>query len=426
MKIICGQSDFAFDDFEADLAVVLYGRHSKPEHGSAGAAIVEEVRRRKLAPHIRAWDLLSLALAVTAADWAGQRSSSSDGWTREFELSIGVAEPEFWSTQTRRLQELLSFLTTDRWSLTFLPDSLPLGQTEAPDYPVHNSVALLSGGLDSFIGTSELVAEGRSPFAVSQTVRGDAEIQRRLAALIDEQMTHLQLNHNTAVPGRKFAPSQRARSIIFFAYGILVATTLRAYFDGATVPLFVCENGFIALNPPLTGSRLGSLSTRTCHPVVLSLLQEVMDAASLSVRLQNPYAYVTKGEMLLGASRQDMLKEHAHQTTSCGRFKKYKYKHCGRCVPCLIRRSAFHRWGVEDQTEYVFRNLSLDDDAHARYDDVRAAAMAVAEVEELGIDAWLGPTLSSPLLREISSQLRTVAARGLSELGALLEVFKVR
>jgi 7-cyano-7-deazaguanine synthase in queuosine biosynthesis len=426
MRITCGPPTFAFDSLPADLKVVLYGREASTDRGSAGAAIVEELHRKKLAPHQRAWDFLSIALAVTAADLAGHRDRSSDGWTREFELTIAVAEPEFWATQVRTLQDLLAFLTTDRWHLSFVPGALYPEQPPKPIYPDHDCVVLFSGGLDSFTGALDLVAQGRSPYAVSQSVRGDAEKQRSLASLLGGGMSHLQLNHNTDVPDPENQPSQRARSIIFFTYGILIATTLRKHVDGAHIPLFVCENGFIALNPPLTGSRLGSLSTRTCHPVVLSLLQRILDAASLRVRLENPYAYQTKGEMLLGAVRQEVLQEHAHETTSCGRFKRFGYRHCGRCVPCLIRRSAFHRWGVRDRTTYVYADLSLDDPEHARSDDVRAAAMAVAEVADVGIDEWLGVTLSSPFIGQSAPQLREVAFRGLMEVGGFLRVFHIR
>jgi hypothetical protein len=426
MRVSCGPSTFNFATIPADLSVVLYSREAKTNRGSAGAAIVEELRRKKLAPHRRAWDFLSIALAVTAADLAGHRNRSSDGWTREFELSIAVAEPEFWTTQIPALRDLLSFLTTDRWRLTFVPGALYPEQPSQPIYPAHDCVVLLSGGLDSFTGTLDLVAQGHSPHAVSQSVRGDAEKQRRLAALIDGSMSHLQLNHNTHVPDPENPPSQRARSVVFFAYGILAATTLPKHVDGAHIPLFVCENGFIALNPPLTGSRLGSLSTRTSHPVVLGLLQRILDAADLRVRLENPYAYQTKGEMLLDAVRQDELRQYAHETTSCGRFKRYGYRHCGRCLPCLIRRSAFHRWGVLDRTEYVYADLSLDDPEHARSDDVRAAAMAVAEVADIGIDEWLGVALSSPLIGQSVPQLREVAVRGLTEIGDFLQTFHIR
>ena len=109
-------------------------------------------------------------------------------------------------------------------------------------------------------------------------------------------MRHLQLNHNANVPDSENPPSQRARSIVFLAYGVLVATTLARYHTGESITLYVCENGFIAVNPPLTGGRLGSLSTRTTHPVVLSSLQHILDAAELRVKIVNPYSFKTKGE----------------------------------------------------------------------------------------------------------------------------------
>jgi hypothetical protein len=119
------------------------------------------------------------------------------------------------------------------------------------------------------------------------------------------------------------------------------------------------------------------------------------------------------------------LQANAHRTTSCGRFKRYGYKHCGRCVPCLIRRAAFQRWGVTDRTTYKYKSLSRNDAEHAHYDDVRAAAMAVADVNLNGLDSWLGASLSASLLQN-KEALRDVARRGLLELAEFLKMQKVR
>lgn len=426
MRIVCGPTDLDFDALHGDLNVLLYGRNGAEDYGTAGAAIVEVLRRRRLAPHERAWDFLSIALAVTAADLAGHRARSSDGWTREFELGIAVADPGFWATQVVTLEELLRFLTTDRWRITFIPGARYPNEPASAAHPNQDCIALLSGGLDSFIGALDLVAKGRRPFAVSQSVRGDVEKQCGLVAIVGGGIEHLQLNHNALVPDPENPPSQRARSIAFFAHGVLAATTLRRYVDGGDVSLFVCENGFISLNPPLTALRLGSLSTRTSHPVVLALLQRCLDAAGLRIRLENPYAYRTKGEMLIKTIRQDDLRRHAHETTSCGRFKRFGYRHCGRCLPCLIRRAAFHAWKVHDRTEYVYTDLSIDDDEHARSDDVRAVGVAVAEVAEVGVDQWLGVSLGSPLLGTTRPELRDVASRGLAEVERFLRAHRVR
>jgi 7-cyano-7-deazaguanine synthase in queuosine biosynthesis len=425
MKIICALEDRDFASEPGSLGIVLYGHSARTELGSAGAAIKDTIRRRKLHPAPRAWDFLSIALSVISADLAGHRDRSPDGWTREFELEISVTDPGFWSSQAPALERFLGFLTTDLWQLKFTAGGFQPTPEREIVRPEEDCVVLLSGGLDSFIGAIDLSKGGHRPFAVSQSVRGDEAKQDAIVAMIGGGLSHLRLNHNAHVPDPEAMPSQRARSIIFLALGILAATSLARYQAGEEVTLNVCENGFISINPPLTDMRLGSLSTRTSHPVVLTILQQILDAGTFRVRIDNPYQLKTKGEMLIEAGDQAMLQANAHRTTSCGRFKRYGYKHCGRCVPCLIRRAAFQRWGVTDRTTYKYKSLSRNDAEHAHYDDVRAAAMAVADVNLNGLDSWLGASLSASLLQN-KEALRDVARRGLLELAEFLKMQKVR
>ncbi len=121
---------------------------------------------------------------MTAADLAANRSARPDGWTREFELEVAVADPGFWNSQRDAIRGLLGTLTTDRWNVAFVGGGFCLDPLRTPVLPPEDCVALLSGGLDSFIGNLDLAAAGRRPFAVSQIVRGDAESQRTFAKLI--------------------------------------------------------------------------------------------------------------------------------------------------------------------------------------------------------------------------------------------------
>jgi hypothetical protein len=189
--------------------------------------------------------------------------------------------------------------------------------------------------------------------------------------------------------------------------------------------LYVCENGFISINPPLTGARLGSLSTRTTHPVFLGLVQQLIDAAGLLVRVENPYQLKTKGEMLHECTNKALLRAHASEATSCGRFKQFGYTHCGRCVPCLVRRAAFRASGMIDKTKYVHMDLGRDDKDYAGFDDVRSVAMALAEVKSDGLEAWIGTSLSTTLLGDIVP-LQAMVGRGLKELGALFKFHGVK
>ena len=156
-----------------------------------------------------------------------------------------------------------------------------------------------------------------------------------------------------------------------------------------------------------------------------------MDAIVAGVRAEISYIAALANPTYSNRRARDRsiprtITTHAHQTTSCGRFKRFGYRHCGRCVPCLIRRAAFHAWKVRDQTEYVYEDLSIDDADHARSDDVRAAAMAVAEAADGGIDEWLGAALSSPAMRGSALELRDIAARGLTEIADFLEMFRIK
>lgn len=427
MRLLCRPSFGEAEDRDSGgnaVKLVLYGRADRDAAWSAGASVREAIIRKKLQPTERAWDLLSIALSATAADLLFRRNESPDGWTREIHLEVAVADPAHWSSQRDLLQRQLRFLTTDIWTVDFVdggfvPD--PGYQGEMGD---EDCAVLLSGGLDSLIGALDLTSGGGRPFAVSQVARGDKDRQARFASTIGGGLRHLQINHNVDGPGTR-ERSARARSLIFLAYGVLTATSLRLYHDGGEVPLYLCENGFISVNPPLTGARLGSLSTRTSHPAFLRQFQTLLRASGIRVRIENPYQFATKGEMLVHCTNQEYLREFAHTSTSCGRFARYGYRHCGRCTPCLIRRAAFNAWGIHDSTDYVFDNLGQDDENHAGYDDVRAAAMAVAQVDAEGLDAWLGTSVSSVLVGD-TDRLRGVVSRGLEEIRKFLELACVR
>lgn len=425
MRLVCGPDSFAMVGSDNALRVILYGQSGSKDRGSAGDAAKWEIQRRGLQPATRAWDLLSIALSVVTADFAGLRSLSPDGWTREFELDLAVSEPVFWNGQANALSSALGFLTTDRWTLRFHGGGTLPAPPRNITHPVEDCVVLLSGGLDSLVGAIDLVSHGRKPFAVSQTVRGDADKQIEFAARIGGGLNHLQLNHNAHSPDSQES-SQRARSLIFITFGVLAATALRRYHNGDTVPLFVCENGFIAINPPLTGGRLGSLSTRTAHPEFLGRLQGVLTAAGLRVNIENPYAQKTKGEMLRDCQDQALLTREAVRSTSCGRFQRFNYHQCGRCVPCQVRRAAFRAWGgISDTTGYVYEPLGKNNDEHAGFDDVRSVAIALAAAQEDGIENWLGHALASPLIGDRAG-LMAMLERGLAELGALHRAYGVK
>ena len=425
MIVYCHPVARTLPEFTEDvLPVLLYGQTDRTECASAGAALANRIRRKGVVLPARVWDLLSIALSVTTADAQVTRGTSPDGWTRQLDLVVGVQDPDFWSSQATLLASMLRFLTTDIWTFQFVPGRYRAKRPRKRRVYPEEAVSLLSGGMDSLIGALDLSHCGAKPLVVSQTVRGDGEKQIEFARDISGGLTHFQLNHNADGPWES-ERSQRARSFIFLTYGVIGACALRAFRAGGAVPLYVCENGLIALNPPMTELRTGSRSTRTAHPRYLGDFQRLLENAGLSIRVDNPYAFKTKGEMLTECSNQAYLQAHAHRSTSCGRFGRYGMKHCGRCLPCIIRRAAFCSWGRSDQTEYVFENLGLLDSDHAGFDDVRAAAIGVARLESEGADGLLGTTLLCDAVHD-PEPYRGVTERGVREVGQFLSGMNVR
>jgi hypothetical protein len=184
MKLVCGPRGFELPAPESALRVILYGQAGAENCGSAGDAVKSEILRRRLEGAPRAWDFLSIALSIVAADLAGLRDQSPDGWTRELELDIAVADSEFWTQHAAAFADALTFLTTDRWKLRFHEGGVLPAPPREPVRPLEDSIVLLSGGLDSLVGAIDLTRTGRKPFAISQTVRGDGNKQAAFASRI--------------------------------------------------------------------------------------------------------------------------------------------------------------------------------------------------------------------------------------------------
>lgn len=381
------------------------GTIAKGWHGS--------LKRKGFRPSPATWDFVQFCLAVCSTDLCGMRSTSADGWTRTIDLSVGLHEPLRWQPYKSELEKLLKVLTGDYWSLTFTDAGLPPPQGNFVAKQ-QDCVSLLSGGLDSFIGGLDLVARGKRPLFVSQLAHEDSERQRHYASLLGGADAHYQWSHGISFKGPR-EPSTRGRSLAFYAFAVLAASRLAS----PRPTIYIPENGFICVNPPLVPGRVSSLSTRTTHPLFISKLQQVLDGVGVSVQLELPYRFKTKGEMMNECRDQARLRQLASDTTSCGRFRTYNRQHCGRCVPCMIRRAAFKAWrGGTDSTPYVFPQL-IGSDKSSGPDDPMAVALAVLTAKEKGIDRFLRASLAFAAPSE-RFQYRSVLTNGIHELEALL------
>jgi hypothetical protein len=199
---------------------------------------------------------------------------------------------------------------------------------------------------------------------------------------------------------------------------------------GTSSRLVIPENGLISLNIPLTPLRLGALSTHTTHPHFMERYQALLDLLHLNVKLENPYRFKTKGEMVQECKNQIALKACIDKTMSCAHPTASRYlgrapTHCGRCVPCLVRRAAIEHALGTDSTKYIV-NVRQDkmDPTTAQGRDVRAFELAIKRLNKEPDSARLLIHKSGPLPPEPGqlSEYAGVYQRGMKELSNLLGI----
>jgi len=339
-------------------------------------------------------DLLVAAISAYAADAGIPRRYAYDRWTRDFILHLPVSQPARWQQARPALERLLSFLTGDHWIIQVRP--LAVSTAAGLRVPVQKSmwanlppraerVCLYSGGLDSFIGALDQLAQGRRVVLVGHHGSGQGSTsiaqRRAIAALRQRYDANVAPYYRFWVSPPKIALgvseiTTRGRSLLFLALGAAVADAVQA------TQLIVPENGFISLNVPLTPSRIGSFSTRSTHPYLMQRFREVLQALGMGIELVLPYRFQTKGEMLRGCSDQMTLRANIAETMSCahpgsGRFSgtKVAYQHCGYCLPCLTRRAAISSF-MTDPTEYRVEDLRTPL-SPTRRSDLRACKLAL-------------------------------------------------
>lgn len=414
IKVICARADQLPAELQPGERAFSYFKSARREGvGTIAKGWHGSLKRKGFRPSPATWDFVQFCLAVCATDLCGMRKTSADGWTRTIELSVGLHEPLRWEPYRAELEQLLKVLTGDYWTLIFTGAGMPPPEGKFVAKP-QDCVSLLSGGLDSLIGGLDLVAQGRRPLFVSQLAHEDSQRQRDYAQLLGGDGAHYQWSHGISFKGPK-EPSTRGRSLAFYAFAVLAASRLA----DPCPTLFIPENGFICVNPPLLPGRVSSLSTRTTHPLFIAKLQQVLDGVGVHVQLELPYRFKTKGEMMNDCLDPVRLQQLAWQTTSCGRFRTYNRTHCGRCVPCMIRRAAFTAWtGGNDATRYVYPSL-VGSDKSSGPDDPMAVAQAVLTTRSKGIDRFLGASLAFAPVGE-RAQYRSVLTNGIQELEALL------
>ncbi|VTR51426.1 Qat anti-phage system QueC-like protein QatC [Sphingobacterium thalpophilum] len=298
---------------------------------------------------------------------------SNDGWTRDIEVEFPVNNLVIWSGREEKLKQILDFLTGDNWQISFREiEDVDLFQPRAnrrkiPSYEKDNiaSVSLFSGGLDSLIGVIDKLEELSNNERIllvshfdSKSPGPNGDQKKLLKHLVAQYPNRIYWVQSKLALSRKDSDGNRvtiennyrSRSLFFIGLGCYLSPI-----DELIIP----ENGTISINYPLTPSRVSSLSTRTTHPYVLKNTQELLADLGLFTRIHNPYTFKTKGEMFIECTNQRILQSIFQDSVSCGkrgRRQNWQVKigvqECGICMPCIYRRAALNKAGLDNENHY--------------------------------------------------------------------------
>jgi hypothetical protein len=284
----------------------------------------------------RQLDWLTIAASLYAADLACERGIDLD-WARDIELHIPVNEPDHWNQFTPRIEDAFGRLTYDALKVTFHAQDAPTRPPRQRRRPFADAqaVALLSGGVDSFVGGVELLGRTPETLFVSHTAASvTREAQQNIEPVLRGYSQAAQFAPFTAGRRGGFGAregSERSRTILFLSCAGLVAAAL------SIRDIYLNENGVLAVHIPLTDARIGSLSTRTASPSFLDDFGSLMsDALDSSLAIRNLLLTRTKPEVIelaMSLGCQATLP----RTVSCWSIGHTR-RHCGYCAPCMIRR----------------------------------------------------------------------------------------
>jgi 7-cyano-7-deazaguanine synthase in queuosine biosynthesis len=307
-------------------------------------------------------DLLEIASSVFFADTTFPRGGDSRpqmgvGWQRNLNFELAVRQPEIWRRPeiTDALKDAIEFMTGDSVSFEFTNKAaaepaepyLPFDPNAAP-YQA-DEVILFSGGLDSFAGALEalkvrtgkviLVTHRSAPKAITRQNDLGEYLKRKFGGRI------LHVHVRATRSGRVSKEStQRSRSLLFTALGYVVAKMA-----GAPQVSFY-ENGVVSHNLPISPQVVGTMASRTTHPLVIKKLQALLDLLEDgSVRLLTPFEWLTKTDVVrkideFGASC--CISKSVSCTTL--RNESKETHHCGVCSQCIDRRFAILAAGLEE------------------------------------------------------------------------------
>lgn len=298
-------------------------------------------------------DTLDIAEAVYLADRSIRREAGTDA-LRSIRIAIPLREADRFDEN--ELSGLMRSLALDGISFNIAKRVADApSQTSASEgkrTSDADTVCLVSGGVDSFGGTVKACEEDCNPVMVSQYTSDstpEKEIGKAIKNRYGSKIPHISVG-NLQVRGKQISqgdpePTMRLRSFLYLCLAAVTASSFNIK------SIWMSENGIMTPGIPVSPSRVGPYTTRTSHPAFVGAFSKWYNGiTNSSIDVNNPFKYKTKAEIVTYIGEKG-LSTALRSSVSCSRRQfaiRRGNEHCGYCVPCLIRRSAFLNASMSD------------------------------------------------------------------------------
>ncbi|MCY4553967.1 MAG: TIR domain-containing protein [Candidatus Poribacteria bacterium] len=331
----------------------------------------------------RILDLLEIAAYVFCADRLILRGNKANveyhGWSRLLHFVIKVRDWDFWNTREVKeaLKEALVFMSGDQtYHFTFqrghlTPPADLFDQKTFQIKPQKNTkITLFSGGLDSLAGVVSDLENSVDQLCLVSHRSGQpttAKTQDQLVKVIDQcypnRIKHYGFYCSLQGIGRK-EETQRTRAFLYMSIAYALAHAL------SQRKVFVYENGITSINFPTQESQINARSSRTTHPKVIALLENLFSVIEEStIEIATPFLWKTKTDIfhILDKFGQKDLISSAVSCSHTSRNDKLA-THCGGCSQCIDRRFAAYSSNLDDvddvgiyTSDFIRRGVESDE-----------------------------------------------------------------
>ncbi|GAA4129435.1 7-cyano-7-deazaguanine synthase [Aminobacter aganoensis] len=311
----------------------------------------------------RVLDAMILIAAVEYCDRVCRRPAM--GWMRRIELRVPVHDLARWQMPVvgSALASALKFLTGDEWQITFCQRHShaeeDVGHQSRLEFgDLQRIVTPFSDGLDSRAVTAIISAAGRSDQLIRVRV-GSKDYDRPHHGR--RKVPFLNIPFKVRADAVSFKESSaRSRG---FKFTFLSA--IAAYLVGAR-DVVMPESGQGALGPSLVPTSHGYEDYRN-HPRFFSRMEQLFAMIfDYEVNFNLPRIWKTKGQTLSAFAALQFAPSEWIGTRSCWQQNRsssvdHKWRHCGICAACMLRRLSFHAAGLDEPKEnYIWEDLRAD------------------------------------------------------------------